>query len=97
VQSLTNHCQPWHLRINLKAANIGQYGFYRTSVRVGDENFGEIAWGKINARDGKLLYMAGGGAVNRGLEKKKGEWMSVFPVPPPPWLNSWQVGTGNVP
>jgi hypothetical protein len=40
---------------------------------------------------GKKLHVMGNyhiwqeGGVNRGREKK-GEWMSVFPVPPPPWI-----------
>jgi hypothetical protein len=50
--------------INPKAVSIGQYGTSVTKKLLG---------GKINTRDGKLLYMAGGGGegVNRGLEKKK--------------------------
>jgi hypothetical protein len=31
---------------NLEAASVWQYGFYGTSVHVGDEIFWEIAWGK---------------------------------------------------
>jgi hypothetical protein len=47
---------------------------------------------KRKPRDGKLPYIeGGGGGGRRGVSKKNSEWMSVFPVPPPPWVDAVEM------